>query len=157
MSKPREKFRIGNHTALAHFFEYASELVKDKPFVIRIESEKRSIDQNSMIYAVYSEIVKQVEDQTLTDIRRECKLLHGVVILRRDDADFRELYDTGVLRSLSYEQKLRAMDILPVTSRMNKKQATEYVENVIRHYASVGIFIQHPDEKSRNDYPEAQQ
>jgi hypothetical protein len=144
----KTKFEIGNHKALSDFYEYASGLVKEKRFVIRIETTKRSLDQNAMIHAMYADIAKQVEDMTLRDIRHQCKLMHGVYILRRDDPAFRELYDTGIIQHLTYEQKLSAMGILPVTSRMNKAQASEYIGEVIRYWSQEGVYITDPRDKS---------
>jgi hypothetical protein len=38
-----------------------------------------------------------------------------------------------------YEDKLAIMDFLPVTSRMKKPQATEYIDTVQREYAQRGV------------------
>lgn len=142
----QRKWRLGNHKALADFFEFASTAIQESPITIEIVPEKRSLDQNSMIYALYAEIAKQVEDQSVSDIRRECKLIHGVPILRAYDPKFKEIYDQSIRGHLDYEQKLKAMDYLPVTSLMNKKMAGEFITTVIRAYSQAGIYIQHPGE-----------
>lgn len=145
----RRKWRLGNHKALADFFEFASEQIKEKPIVVEITAEKRSLDQNAMIYAMYGEIAKQREDMTVRDVRHLCKLEIGVPILRAHDPDFCAFYDKGMKKTLNYEEKLEAMRFLPVTSLMNKKQGAEYITSMIRYWSQQGVYIQMPEDESR--------
>jgi len=108
--------------------------------------EKRSLDQNSMIYALYEQIAQQAQDQSVIDIRRECKLRYGVPILRAGNEKFKALYDRCMKGVLTYEEKLEAMDILPVTSLMVKEQGTEYIDSVIREYSKQGYALVSPSE-----------
>lgn len=112
----------------------------------QFSGEKRSVDQNSMIYALYQQIAAQVEDQAIIDIRRECKLRYGVPILRAGNENFAAMYNKAFLRTLDYEEKLQAMDFLPVTSLMTKTQGTEFIDTVIREYTKQGYSLTHPDE-----------
>lgn len=98
----------------------------------------RSLDQNSIIHALYSDIAKQREGEGVIDVRRRCKLHFGVVILRAHDEEFRGIYDK-IIRPHEYEDKLKIMDFLPVTSRMKKPQASEYIDTVIREYSELGV------------------
>ena len=115
---------------------------------VEILGEKRTLSQNDLINALYGEIAKQVQDQSQIDIRRECKLRYGVPILRANNEKFRALYDNAIKHTLPYEAKLEAMDILPVTSLMNKAQGTEYIDSVIREYSKQGISIVMPGEEA---------
>ena len=152
MSKQRETWRIGNSQTLAAFTAWAADKLHQGAFTIRIEPDKRSLSQNSMIYALYGEINTLVDDHSLVDIRRLCKLHIGVPILRASDDAFRELYDGAVLHGLTYEQKLKAMDLLPVTSRMNKKQGSEYISGVVRYWQEQGVYIRHPEDEFYERY-----
>jgi hypothetical protein len=125
----------------------ANALLSSKPFIVQVVGEKRSLPQNDLIYELYTIIAGQIEDQSIQDIRRECKLTIGVPILRGGNENFRELYDTAIRSTLTYEQKLQAMDILPVTSLMTKEQGAEYIDSVIRTYSQRGIVIQMPGEE----------
>lgn len=134
--------------SLPNFVEFVShQFLAGRPAVkVKIVPEKRTTDQNSMIYALYGQIAAQCEDQSVIDIRRECKLNYGVPILRASDEVFREVYDNSIMHNLTYDQKLLAMDYMDVTSRMNKKQGTEFIDTVIREYSKRGISIVHPGE-----------
>ena len=74
--------------------------------------------------------------QTPRQIARDapCKLHFGVPILRAEDPDFREFYDAGMKSVLSYEQKLKAMRFVPVTSIMTQDQFDRYAHEVQDHY-----------------------
>jgi len=98
----------------------------------------RTLDQNALINVLYGKIADQTEGEGVVDIRRRCKLHFGVPILRANDEAFRQVYDK-VVKPHDYETKLEIMDYLPVTSRMKKDQATEYIETVQRDYAGRGV------------------
>jgi len=100
----------------------------------------RSFDQNSIINAMYGDIANQSDHEGVVDVRRRCKLHFGVPILRAHDADFRAVYDK-IVRPHDYEDKLKIMDFLPVTSRMKKPQATEYIETVMREHVQKGFVF----------------
>lgn len=112
--------------------------------VFELVPQKRSLSQNDMIHALYGDISKQIEDQSIVDITRECKLRYGVPILRAEDPSFRKLYDSAIKDHLTYEQKLQAMDILPVTSRMDKEQCSTYITQIISEYSKQGYALADP-------------
>lgn len=115
---------------------------------IRLSKKKgmnRSIPQNSIAHAWYNDIATQTAD-TPENVKCECKLRFGVPILRAEDPDFREMYDTSILRNLSYEQKLKAMRYIPVTSNMTKPQLSRYLEHIQQSYAQQGVVVSFPDE-----------
>lgn len=105
----------------------------------------RSLDQNALSHAWYNEIAIQIAD-TPENVKCECKLRFGVPILRAEDPDFREMYDNSILRNLTYEQKLKAMRFIPVTSNMTKAQLSRYLEHIQQSYAQQGVVVQFPDE-----------
>jgi hypothetical protein len=105
---------------------------------VSLIARPRSLSQNDLINAMYGDIAAHTEGEGIVDIRRRCKLHYGVPILRAHDAEFREIYDR-VIKQHTYDDKLAMMDYLPVTSRMSKSQATEYIDTVQREYAEKGV------------------
>jgi hypothetical protein len=140
------RWDLSNETMLERFIAHVGALrLSGKRPIFEFVPESRSLDQNEMIHALYKQIAEQKQDESFKDIRRHCKLHSGVPILRRDQQEFRNFYDTA-LKRLDYEFKLESMDFVPVTSRMNKKQASEYIEEVIREYSQQGLCLLHPSE-----------
>ena len=105
---------------------------------------KRSLDQNALSHAWYQQIADELREYKPHEIKRANKLHHGVPILRAEDEEFRAVYD-AVIRPLAYEQKLLAMDILPVTSRMTKAQLSAYLDAMKAAYDG-SVALQFPDE-----------
>lgn len=95
----------------------------------------RTLPQNSLVYQLYS-LIGANYGMSVAEARRECKLRHGVPILRAEDEEFRDAYD-AVIKPLTYEQKLKAMDFWPVTSRMNTTQLGQYADSIQREYGKV--------------------
>ncbi len=104
---------------------------------------KRSVEQNALQYALFTDIAEQRGDVTYEEVRAECKLHYGVPILRRDNPDFKEQYD-DIIKPLPYEKKLAAMLEpleLPVTSLMRTRQMKEYLDTIYREYTARGFVL----------------
>lgn len=114
-------------------------------FVVKF-GKKRSNDQNAISHAWYEQVARELREDDAKAVKRFCKLHYGVPILRAEDAEFREAYDSAILRTLSYEQKLQAMDVLPVTSRMTTIQLHAYMLEVQEHYRKQGVTLEFPPE-----------
>lgn len=108
--------------------------------------DNRTKDQNNMFYGLYRQIASQKEDESVVDIKRHCKAYYGVPILLAEDEAFAAMYEKGIMQHLTTEEKLLAMDILPVTRRMNKKQGSEYIDIIIREYSKQGVSLINPAE-----------
>lgn len=106
--------------------------------------KKRSLDQNAISHVWYEQLARELRQHTTLEWKRHCKLHHGVPILRAEDADFRTFYDRAI-KSLEYEEKLEAMDILPVTSLMSKPQLSAYLEEVQKAFAREGVKLEFPE------------
>lgn len=102
---------------------------------------KRSVPQNNAGHGWYRTIAKELGG-TEEDVKCECKLRFGIPILRADDEEFREWYDSLVKNRFSYEEKLELMRRMPVTSLMNKQQKSWYLEQVQAEYAKQGIQLE---------------
>jgi hypothetical protein len=106
----------------------------------------RSLDQNAISHAWYEQVADELREDDAVGVKRFCKLHFGVPILRAEDMDFREMYDTAIKPHLSYEQKVKAMDYLPVTSQMTVKQLSSYLLDMQEHYRSAGVRLEFPKE-----------
>ncbi len=107
----------------------------------------RSLDQNAISHAWYEQIARELREDTPEGVKCECKLRFGVPILRAGDADFREMYDNSIRGHLTYEQKLKAMRFIPVTSLMTVLQLSNYLEDMQREFARRGVQLEFPEEK----------
>lgn len=105
---------------------------------ISLRDPLRSLEQNAGVWKLYALIAGTFGDRTARDVARECKLCHGVPILRESDADYRQAYDR-VIKPLEYGLKLEAMDFWPVTRLMRKGQLSAYLDDVQRQY---GVYLE---------------
>lgn len=105
--------------------------------------KRRTVEQNAMAFAWYAEVAARMGQESARDVRRYCKLHHGVPIMRTDDAEFREAYD-AVIKPLAYELKLIAMDHWPVTSLMDTTQLSLYLEAIQQDYMRQGVMLDFP-------------
>lgn len=112
------------------------------------QGANRSLDQNDLQFLWANETAQQRGDCTFNEVRWDWKLRHGVPILRRDNPDFRAFYDAH-LKHLSFEQKLVAMQFIPVTSEMGVRQMSEYLDTVLRECAEQGLVLTIPEERRR--------
>lgn len=102
----------------------------------------RTLDQNSVTHCWYEQVSNELREDSPLGVKRFCKLHFGVPILRAEDAEFREMYDAAIKASLSYEQKLKAMDFIDVTSIMSTKQLTAYMDEMRDHYDKRGVKLE---------------
>lgn len=105
----------------------------------------RSLDQNAIGHAWYEQLARELREDDALGWKCYCKLHHGVPILRAEDEDFREAYD-ATIKGMTYEQKLIAMRMLPVTSLMNKEQKSKYLESMQADFNRRGVRLEFPVE-----------
>ncbi len=140
------RWDLSSETAIERFLSHVGTLrLSGKRPLVEFVPESRSLDQNEMINGIYRQVASQKTDESFNEIRCQCKLRFGVPILRRDNETFRFVYDTAI-KHLSYEFKLVFIDPYPVTSEMSKKQASEYIDEIIREYSQQGLCLVHPSE-----------
>lgn len=107
----------------------------------------RSGSQNAISHCWYEQIANELGEDTPAGVKRFCKLHYGVPIMRRDDEDFRELYD-GSIKPMPYEQKLKAVGLIPVTSLMNVSQLSEYLTEMQEAYRG-RVQLEFPGDMAR--------
>lgn len=104
----------------------------------------RSLDQNAISHAWYEQLARELREDDALGWKSFCKLHCGVPILRAEDEDFRVFYD-GAIKGLQYEQKLKAMKFMPVTSLMTKAQLSKYLEDVQDFFQQHGVRLMFPE------------
>jgi len=112
---------------------------------VKIITGKRSLSSNALSHAWYNEAATQTND-TPQNVRSFCKLNYGVPILIAESEHFADRYNRSIRDTLNYEQKLLAMDLLDVTSLMNKGQMNRYLNDMQRDYANRGIILETPED-----------
>jgi hypothetical protein len=105
--------------------------------VSAIAGTSRSMDQNSMFFELYTHIADWFYSGDIDLARAECKLNYGISILRRDDPEFNDLC-SRTLDMLSYEEQLRFVRTMSVTSDMTKQQARECITIIMDTYSEQG-------------------
>lgn len=131
--------------------DMAAKLVANRPYPFTLsitDGKHRSTAQNRLQNMWFKEIAEQKGDMTPAEARAYCKLTIGIPILRDQNEAFRIRYDE-IVKPLPYEQKIAFMSEplnLPVTSLMNTKQFTEYLDGIIRHFGDQGIVLTMPDD-----------
>ena len=113
--------------------------------IVRKRVKRRTIDQNKLQRKWCKEASEQ-GDMTADEYRGQMKLHHGVPILRRDSAEFREKYDR-LIRPRDYAEKLELMQEpfdFPVTRLMNTKQKGEYLDAVFVDLTGRGVRLTDP-------------
>ena len=109
-----------------------------------IQGKDRTAQQNALQWMWAGEAAEQRGDVMAADVQRQWKLHHGVPILRTDNPDFREIYDSAI-KPLPYEMKIAAMDMIAVTSIMKLPQMIAYMDEVQRKSVEAGIILTEPD------------
>lgn len=105
--------------------------------------KKRTLDQNAILHAWYTQMALEDRQHSLQEHIRYCKWTHGVPILCAADPDYRDLCRT-LLGPLTYEARLIAMDHFPVTRVMTKAQESAYLEAIQKDYGSRGVKLEFP-------------
>jgi hypothetical protein len=106
------------------------------------QGDDRSAEQNALAFRWYGEIANELGDRLPHEVRAYCKLHHGVPI-RREDEDFREVYDR-IVRPLPYEAKLALMVEpidFPISRDMTVKQMTRYLDAIQAEFAHVRLTM----------------
>lgn len=119
-------------------------------------SKRRSTQQNRLIYKIYQRIGKALYGGDESHARNECKLRIGCRILFRDSKEFATRFDR-IIRPLTQEMRLDAMNLISVSSLFDIPQGTEYIKTMLTEYSARGVYFLDLD--GADDYlkfPEAQ-
>lgn len=117
------------------------------PMTITItQGAPRSDLQNRLAQRWFTDISRQLGDQSHDYVRAFCKLTIGIPILRAENEAFKAQYDR-VLKHLSYEEKLEAVRVfdLPVTRLMSTKQMTQFMDEMQRYWGEKSVRLTDPE------------
>jgi len=112
-------------------------------FNARPYSPTRSIQINRLYHKWLGEIAKKT-GYPIDEITNYCKFTFGCPISIRDSEQFAELYDE-LISNLVYEQALRSMAFIAVTSDFNNKQMVEYMRGVESYAAQTDTILTKPE------------
>lgn len=130
-----------------HLYAQAWLAERKPPYTITIKNGvDRSLEQNRLAFKWYGEMAEQLADMSTAEYHAFCKLHYGVPILRAEDDEWREVYDTAI-KPLPYEKKLLAVRVLPVTSHMSTKQMTQYLDTLYQEFTAKGVALTVPEDK----------
>ena len=110
------------------------------------QGASKTDNQNRLAQRWFTDISRQLGDQTHEDVRAECKVLFGVPILRAENEAFRVEWDAA-FAPLSHEQAVHIVKMLdiPVTRKMLVKQMTAFMDAVHRQFTSQGVHLTDPE------------
>lgn len=120
--------------------------------IIRPHKSKRSLDQNALLWQ-WLTIIGSDLGYTKEEAHEEYKRRFLVPILIRDDAEYaamwRTIEEVGQQPGMEKDSKCLAIQVTALTSttRLNTKQMTEYLTDIDRHAAGLGIYLPHPEDR----------
>lgn len=105
-------------------------------------SDKRGLTANALSHVWYTAIAIETGEIEI-DIKSECKLDFGVPILLGEDVEFAEFFEATGINRMDRESQLKAMKLVPVTSRMKKTQMCRYLNAMQQSYVlNLGIILE---------------
>lgn len=145
-----EKVSVNSAAKLSEAITKLTAMFREKKYVVVSlrPGKDRTLDQNTMFFALYKRIAEMTEIGDIEDARRYCKLHYGVVIMRKESEDFRRGWNQMFLH-LDYEQKLELMgpcaifgpDGFPVTRLFNRAQGIAYTNQIVDEFRAKGVYF----------------
>lgn len=111
--------------------------------VAALDGDDRTLSQNALLHKWCTEIGHQM-GESMDEVKARAKLEIGVPILCRDDPVFNGFYHHA-LKPLTYEQRLKSMTYVSVTSTMTVDQMREFMDTFEREYRSQGMVLTQPE------------
>lgn len=142
---------VNSDISLQSFIGIAREAYQKHRFLrfVMKTGKDRTKPQNNFTHAWYEQLAREMPQHDALGWKCECKLLHGVPILRAEDAEFRAFYDAAIKKTLSYEEKIAAMKFVPVTSLMTTAQLSKYCEALQADFAKRGVMLEFQAESKK--------
>ena len=113
---------------------------------IREASEARTSQQNRLVHRWFGDVSRSLVGQSEADIKADCNLTYGRPILARDDPEWESAFGY-IFDALNRPAKLKAIRVLdiPFTRRMGVRQLSEYMTQMRRDYAELGVHLTDPE------------
>jgi hypothetical protein len=139
-----------SHTRSVCIGEINKAYNEHKFITVRIDSRKsRSLNQNALLHTWCTQVAVEEKEYTDNGVKCLCKLHIFLPILRGEDEEFNAVCES-VIDPLPYESKVKAMEILPVTSLMKTKQLARGLEAMQAHYIG-RVELLFPEQKGEID------
>ena len=133
---------INNQRELTAIIDHMQHWQIKQPCLLTIKPKKRDrTDAQNAIFAVWARQRSEQTGLTESEERNYCKLTFGVPIMCHHDK-FREFWQH--YRSLSYEDQLKAMNFVDVTSLMSIDEMTRFLTELEIETHSQGLEISTP-------------
>lgn len=130
--------------------EIISTADNNKVVEIKEYRANRSASQNALMWS-WTTVIANELGETKDAVHTRHKEKHLIRILERDDKEFaemmealRELHRQGLRKEAIFLHK-RIVD-MSSTTRLNVTQFTEYLNDIEKHAATLGIMLPHPDD-----------
>lgn len=117
------------------------------PYTITVRDGKvRTLNQNALLHKWFGEIAKQ-GDTTASQVKGQCHHEYGLPIRLRDE-QFAWLWNNSAAK-LDYEKRcaVLASGQFQISSKMNTKELSEYMDAMFPDYTARGIHLTLPEEK----------
>lgn len=115
------------------------------PFTVSIKDGRvRSIEQNRLQWMWANEASLARQDTTAADVQAEWKLAYGVPLLIAENEDFALAWQAT--ETATYEEQIKLMRFVNVTSIMTSKQISRYLTEVFQHNVERGIELTDPED-----------
>ena len=114
--------------------ELAREYEKYKFISVKTDCQKRSIISNSLQFHWYKELETQ-GDMTSSEYRRYCKYNFGCALRAAGDEFFAKTLREVFVR-YPYEERLKMMDFIDVTSTFDRPTMSMYLSEIKTHFSS---------------------
>lgn len=102
--------------------------------------------QNRLAQRWFTDIARQIGDDTHEGVRADCKLQFGIPILRAENEAFRQQWDATFGRLNREVQREAVMTFdLPVTRLMTVKQMTAFMNEMQRYWLRQGVRLTDPE------------
>lgn len=111
------------------------------------KAEERTKAQNRLIHRWFADISRHHSfGQSEADVKVHCNLTYGRPIMARDDPEWEGAFGY-IFDRLDRPAKLKAIRVLdvPFTRRMRVKQLSEYMDQMQRDYAELGVYLTDPE------------
>lgn len=128
----KEKAKINSRQSLLDWCQKLVDWWDEYHYINVTASDQRSLAQNALKSVWYKDIADRLGDRTAKDVERECKLVYGIPILRRDSMN-NWVYERS-LDKLRHEKQLMLMDSFAVTSQMSVTELKEYLDTMQNDY-----------------------
>jgi hypothetical protein len=118
------------------------EFEKRRHFTIKLNLGKRSLDANAMQHVWFKELSEQGDDSALY-YKCYCKYTFGMMILSATEPEYTKIIKKA-FRCLDYDEKIKAMQFIDVSSKFNREQMSMYMDAIKHHFTQEGYILSEP-------------